>query len=300
MKLGLRIDVDTFRGTRLGVPRLLELLGERGISASFFFTVGPDNMGRHLWRLVRPTFFVKMLRSKAASLYGLSILFKGTLWPGPAIGRKLGDVFREADRAGHEIGYHAFDHHAWQMKIDRMDSAAIRASLELGIGTLADILGRAPDCSATAGWKTNDAVLIEKDRFEFRYHSDCRGRSIFVPCVGERVLEVPQVPVTLPTFDEAVGRDGITIENFNAHLFERIEDGRLNVLTIHAEAEGISLAPVFAEFLDTARARGIQVVPLGELLPEPSELSTAFIRPEDFPGREGWIACQSEGSEENQ
>lgn len=292
MKVGLRIDVDTFRGTRLGVPRLLEILGAHGVNGSFFFTVGPDNMGRHLWRLLRPAFLVKMLRSKAASLYGWDILLRGTIWPGPVIGEKLGDVIRAADAAGHEIGYHAWDHHAWQMKIDEMDAAAIRQSLEMGIAALTGIIGRTPDCSATAGWKTTDDVLREKDRFPFRYHSDCRGDRIFKPTLGYRELSVVQVPVTLPTYDEAVGTNNITAETFFDHVLSLLEPDRLNVFTIHAEAEGIVLADAFDEFLTRAAAKGFEVLPLGELVPEAEDLPGLPVVAGQIPGREGWVACQ--------
>ena len=62
--IALRVDVDTVRGTRDGLPRLLRILEARGICATWYVTLGPDNMGRHAWRLLRPAFFLKMMRSQ--------------------------------------------------------------------------------------------------------------------------------------------------------------------------------------------------------------------------------------------
>ena len=291
-RVGLRIDVDTFRGTRDGVPRLLDIFARHHIHATFFFSVGPDNMGRHLWRLLKPAFLLKMLRSNAASLYGWDILLAGTFWPGRLIGKTLGNIIKTAADAGHEVGLHAWDHHKWQKQVERMPGDQSREEIRKGFDALTQILRNKPTCSAAAGWKCTEQVLLEKESFGFRYNSDCRGESIFRPVVDGRVC-APQVPVTLPTYDEIIGRNGVSNANYNETLLDLIQPGKLNVLTIHAEVEGIICANLFEDFLSRARERRLQFIPLCDLLPASDEIPQGHIKIATLPGREGTMCLQS-------
>ena len=291
-RAGLRIDVDTLRGTREGVPNVLELLDRYSIKATFFFSVGPDNMGRHLWRLLRPVFFIKMLRSKAVKLYGWDILLRGTLWPGTDIGDTCEEVFRDTAAAGHEIGLHAWDHYFWQRKIQSMNSVRLRSELLRGKETLEAITSQPVCCSAAPGWCCTDRVLLEKESLGFKYNSDCRGHSIFFPEIKGVKLTQPQVPATLPTYDELIGINGITDKNYNNHLLTHFKPDKLNVLTIHAETEGLSCLTLFEDFLLKANRQGINFVPLNELLIEKKCKESSRIVQKMVPGREGFIAQQ--------
>jgi undecaprenyl phosphate-alpha-L-ara4FN deformylase len=290
---GLRIDVDTLRGTRLGVPNLVRLLDRAGIQASFFFSVGPDNMGRHLWRLSRPRFLMKMLRTKAASLYGWDILWKGTLWPGPIIGQHCAAQIKLAADNGHEIGLHAWDHHRWQTRVATMDQATVTRELRRGWEQLATIIGRPPDCAAAPAWRITDAALAAREEFPCRYNSDCRGSSPFYPLVNGRQLSQLQIPTTLPTYDELIGGT-ITPATYNDHLLDLFRPGLLNVLTIHAEAEGLNCQDLFRAFLAKAKERGVSFAPLGTLATAAQDAPAARIDRDTLPGREGWLACQQE------
>ncbi len=292
MKAGLRIDVDTLRGTRLGVPRLLATLRRYGVKATFFFSVGPDNMGKHLWRLLNPVFFWKMLRTNAPNLYGWSILRCGVIGQGPDIGLACGDIIRAAAAEGHEIGLHAWDHQHWQsMDLDDFDS--VSKEIALGLERFEKIAGFVPSCSAAPAWRANATVVAAKQRFPFVYNSDSRGRSCFIPVDSGEVFQ-PQAPVTLPTYDELYGTNGVTDDNYNERLLDLFQADSLNVLCIHAEVEGVAKADLFEKFMETAVQRGIAFERLETMLKNQSAIHKAKIKVDSLPGRQGKMFLQGE------
>ena len=100
-RVALKVDCDTYVGTRDGVPRLLELFAERGIHATFFFTFGPDRSGVAVRRIfTRRGFLGKMLRSRGASLYGFPTILYGTFLASPMIGQRCAGEIRAGARAG--------------------------------------------------------------------------------------------------------------------------------------------------------------------------------------------------------
>ena len=260
--IALKIDVDTLRGTREGVPRLLDMLARRNARATFLFSLGPDHTGWALRRVFRPGFLAKVSRTSVVKHYGLRTLMYGVLLPAPDIGRLAAAAMRSAQRAGHECGIHTWDHVVWQDNVRQRDVEWTQAQMNLAFNRFIEIFGVPPATHGAAGWQMNATAFRQLDAWGMRYASDGRGQTPYIPSIDGVALKHVQLPTTLPTLDEMIGNDGSTVATRLLGLTDTAQD---QVFTLHAELEGGLLAPVFQTLLDGWAAQGHELVTLADL-----------------------------------
>jgi len=289
-RLAIKVDVDTLRGYLEGVPRMLALFKRQGIRASIFFSFGPDNSGKAIRRIFRPGFISKMMRTKAPSTYGLKTLMYGTLLPAPLIVPTDPAIVRRALEGGHEVGIHAWDHVYVQDCLERISKEEYLSLYRKAEALYKDICGRAPTEIAAPGWQLSHAVLEAEQELGLAYASDVRGYSPFMPVFEGMEYGVPQIPTTLPTMDEIYGLPGINDVTIPKAWLDGM-DKEWNVLTVHAEMEGISKLTVFENFLNMAKALGTEFHTLGEYAREAS-LPRGEIVMGTLTGRAGTLARQ--------
>jgi peptidoglycan/xylan/chitin deacetylase (PgdA/CDA1 family) len=285
-KLALKVDVDTYRGTLDGVPRLIDLFEKHGIKATFFFSLGPDTSGKAIKRVFRKGFIRKVLSASPAASYGLRTMLYGTLLPAPDIGRRRETVarMREAAAAGHAVGIHAWDHVDWHDRLPKMTRVEIEEIVAKEHARFAEIFGEPARFQAAPGWSATPLSVEVQEAHGLVATSDTRGGEPFFPIRADgtpsKVLEIPS---TLPTLDELLAvpllGEGSQVERACKFLRREVSEGLAaggdgapllasvcHVHSIHTEIEGgaVFTAP-FADLLAAWKSDGVDFLTFEEL-----------------------------------
>lgn len=308
MRLALKVDVDTDRGTREGVPNLLADCHAAEAEACFLFSLGPDQTGRAITRVFRPGFFQKVSRTSVVQIYGVRTLLNGTLLPAPHIGRRNAAVMRRVRDAGYEVGIHCHNHYRWQDYLDRMSPAEVREEFIAARTEFLRIFGTEAKTAGAPGWQSNAKSREVYDEAELLYASDTRGGGPFFPRIGGKVFRTLEIPSTLPTFDELMGRPEYPDDQIVAHYMtlmraaaerDRREGraGRVEVFTLHAEIEGMGRRGLFQELLAECKGAGVEYVRLDdyarELLANRAAIPVRDQVMAEIDGRSGVVATQA-------
>ena len=297
IRLALKVDVDTDRGTREGVPNLVADCQEVGAPACFLFSLGPDQTGRAITRVLRPGFFKKVSRTSVVQIYGLRTLLNGTLLPAPHIGRRNTATMRAVRDSGFEIGIHCYNHYRWQDYVQRMPIEEVREEFVAARAEFMRLFGTDASTAGAAGWQSNARSREVYDEANLLYASDTRGGAPFFPRSDGRVFRTLEIPSTLPTFDELMGRPEYPDEKIVPHYLSLLREDAVNVLTIHAEIEGMGRRALFRELLSACRQRGVDFIRLDDYAKQVLEHRAAIpIRDQvqaEIDGRSGFVATQA-------
>lgn len=306
----LKIDVDTYRGTREGALNLVRLLQKHQAGATFLFSLGPDHTGWALRRAFRPGFFSKVSRTSVVEHYGLKTLMYGVLLPAPDIGADCANEMRSVRDAGFECGIHTWDHVVWQDNVRDSDAAWTKASMQRAHARYTEIFGAAPHTHGAAGWQMNAHAFRQLDDFGFRYASDgrCqldengalldRAAGPYRQSIDGLAQSCIQMPTTLPTLDELLGRDidgiEISLANLAAAILKLTAVPRDHVFTLHAELEGQKLAPIFEQLMSGWRKQGYALISMADQYAaiKDQALPTYPLQWGTLPGRSGELIVQ--------
>lgn len=300
MEVALKIDVDTHQGLKVGVPRLARMLEGEGLTASFYVSMGPDNSGKAILRVLRNRGFLKkMFRTNAVAMYGMRTVLSGTLLPARQIALAFPAILRDLRGRGFEVGVHGYDHVRWQDGIDQIGKDGIRVELQDAFEAFRAIMGESARSFAAPGWRENAISLRLLDQIGIDYHSDTRGRFPYRCAVSGRVFAIPEIPTTLPTLDEVMGREDLGLgrgaASINRYYLELFKPDTLNVHTIHAETEGIGQLEIFTALVRALKQRGATFVRLDAVAArlKSAEMPVCEVIRAELPGRSGWIASQA-------
>jgi peptidoglycan/xylan/chitin deacetylase (PgdA/CDA1 family) len=299
VRLALKVDADTDRGTRIGTANLVADCREFGAAACFLFSLGADQTGRAITRVLRPGFFSKVSRTSVVQIYGLRTLLNGTLLPAPHIGRRNAGMMLAARAAGFEVGIHCNNHYRWQDHLHRMDIGEVRAEFGAARREFAGIFGEEARAAGAPGWQSDARSREVYDEAGLLYSSDTRGTHPFIPRIGGTVFRTLEIPSTLPTLDELMGRPEFPDSAIAGHLVSLLRPERLNVFTLHAEIEGMGRRGIFRELLAACRAAGVAFVRLDEeahrILSDRASIPVCEQVMAPIDGRSGLVATQGAG-----
>jgi len=289
VKLAIKVDVDTYRGTRDGVPRLVRLLQLHEVGATFLFSLGPDHTGRAIKRIFRKDFLKKVQRTSVLQHYGPRTLLYGTLLPGPDIGRRCAGEMRAVKAAGFEVGVHCWDHVRWQDNVSGKAADWTEREMEKAFRRFGEIFQEKPRTWGAAGWQLNRYAAWYEE-LHCSYASDTRGREPFHPLWDGVAIGCPQLPTTLPTLDELIGVES----NVAARILELTKEKKDHVFTAHAELEGGRCHGIFDSLLRGWRDQGYEICSLKTLY---ESLDLASLPKDEVvlgevPGRSGTLALQ--------
>ncbi|MCP6719185.1 MAG: polysaccharide deacetylase family protein [Patescibacteria group bacterium] len=164
----LRVDLESDKGIRKGLPEFLDLLAKYKMKASFYLVMGGES---NIFELLRNRKKLSSSGERKINVWSLRDKARMVLLPKNFV-RANKKILKRILKEGHELGVHGWKHRAWTRNLNNIDiqEHILKAKREYVM-----IFNREPTSFAAPGFNTNKKVLEVLEKSGIKFISDFVG-----------------------------------------------------------------------------------------------------------------------------
>ncbi len=168
----IRIDLESDKGIREGVPNLLELFRNHQVKGSFYLVMGGES---NLFEILMNRNPMKSAGERSIHLWTLQEKLRMLLFPRDFV-KANKKILQRILLEKHELGMHGWKHREWTRNLENV---SIKKRLNQMISKYQVYFKQNPKSWSSPGFNVNKEVLLELKRAGIRYISDFDKKGSF-------------------------------------------------------------------------------------------------------------------------
>ncbi len=202
----LRVDLESNKGIKEGLPKLLDLLKKCNIKVSFYLVMGGES---NIFELLKYRGKMTSSSERGIKIWSLKDKIRMALFPRDFVKRNM-RVLRRILEEGHELGLHGWKHRAWTRGGNKVD---IEKHVASAVRRYRLIFNRNPTSFCAPGFSTNEKVLEILEEYGIKFVSDFEGdkpkfygkiKNVPITICGEKRTPVIEYMVSLGKSDAEI------------------------------------------------------------------------------------------------
>jgi len=166
----LRIDLESNKGIKKGLPKLLDLLKKYNIKASFYLVMGGES---NIFELLKYRKKLTSSNERILKLWSLKEKLRMALFPKDFV-KENKKILRRILEEGHELGLHGWKHRAWARGLYKIN---IKEHIIKSKRKYEKIFQKEPISFSAPGFNINNKVLKALEENGILFISDFPGES---------------------------------------------------------------------------------------------------------------------------
>lgn len=246
----LRVDLETHKGIKEGVPKLLDLLKKYGIKASFYLTMGGESNPLEIFKNRGD---MKSSGERKIKVWSLKDKLRMAINPKNFVRENI-KVLQRIINEGHELGLHGWKHREWTRALEKI---SIPIRIKKSYEEYVRLFHKKPISWASPGFNVNEKVLRSLEENNILLTSDFTGEK------PEHYGKIKNIPITIfgenkMPIIEYLASLGKKDEEIIEEIKKKINDKSLASIYIHGMYEARFKLNILEEVLKFVKENKIK------------------------------------------